>query len=279
MFDDSPRRSPESRPSRRQVLAAGAAAVAGVAGCAVPGQTETRRTSRTVDPGGEADLFVQNVNGDVTVADGADTVEIDVTKRTQFGTDLFQEATVESSVRGNQVRVETVLGDIPSGASVSVDLEITLPDGVAVDEVRTRNGDVRAEDVPGDATLRTNNGEAVADGVDGYVNVHSTNGDVRTRSVTGVAGAGTTNGEVDLEVPSIRDNLSVDNTNGGIRVAVPDDIDAEVELRTTNGDVSVAGLDVDVSTGRETFLRGTIGEGGDVISAETTNGDVRLRAL
>lgn len=267
-------------PSRRRFLALGFAATAGLAGCVVPGDQETERTTRTVDAPANAPLVVDNHNGDVTVTGGGtDAIDLEITKRTNYGRDLFSEVTVETDASGDRIRVETVTGDVPMGASVSVDLQLTLPGSVTVERARTRNGDVTVEDVPGDATLETTNGRVDADGVDGFLTLRSTNGTVEAHDVAGIDGASTSNGDVDVEIPAIRGDTTLETTNGDVRASAAADLDAEVELRTTNGDVSYGGLDLQVETDRETHLRGTLGAGGDQLLAKTTNGDVRLRAI
>lgn len=268
------------QPSRRAFLAGAFATTAGLAGCSIPGEQVTDRTSRTVEATAATPLIVANTTGAISVTDGAtDGIEMTVTKRTRYGEDLFEEVTVESDTTDDRTRIETAGDDIPDDASVAVDLDLTLPDDVPVERLRTRNGDVSATDVAGDATLTTTNGRVRADAVDGFLTLRSTNGAVEARDVGGIDAVETTNGEVDVEVPAIRGDVTVETTNGPIRVAVPDDFDAVVDLETTNGDAGYSGLDLTVDIDRTARLRGTLGEGGDTLTAETTNGDVRLRPI
>lgn len=266
--------------SRRQFVVSGLAATTALAGCALPGPEETERSDRTVEAPPDTPLVVENQNGDVTVSDGAtDAIDLEITKRTNFGRDRLADVTVETDATGDRVTVETVARDLPAGVSVSVDLRLYLPDDVPVERVRTRNGDVRVEDVSGDATLATTNGRVSADGVDGFLTLQSTNGSIETRDVGGLDGARTTNGSIDVEVPAIRGDTTLQTTNGEVRLAVATDLDAFVDLQTTNGDVGYSGLDLQIDTDRSTRLRGTLGDGGSRLVAKTINGDVRLRPL
>lgn len=265
--------------SRRQFLVGCAATATGLAGCVVPGTLESRRTSDEIDiPSGTA-LTVENQNGDVRLEGiSADTATLEVEKSTRYGGELFERVSVQTGRSGDQFQIETV-DDTPAGRTVSVDITIYLPDEVPVERVVTTNGDVTAQDVVGDPTLRSTNGDVLADAVAGYVTVRSRNGDVETRAVTGVDGARTTNGDVDVEVPAIRGDASFETTNGNVRLAVAEDLDLDVDLRTVNGTVGYSGLDLEISVDRPRRLRGTLGDGGDELAAESTNGDVQLGPL
>lgn len=268
-----------SPPSRRRVLLSCATAAVGLAGCAIPGSLESTQSSDDLSIPAGTPLVVENHNGTVHVEDGGgDTATLEVRKSTRYGAGLFEKVRVETGTSGGMFHVETV-DDTPPGKSVSVDLTLYLPDDVPVERAKTTNGDVTVQEIGGDATLQTTNGDVRADGVDGYVTLRSGNGDVFGRGVTGLDGAETSNGSVDVEVPATRGDVRAKTTNGDVRVAVPEDLNAVVDLRTTNGDVGYSGLDLDVSVDRSTHLRGTLGTGGDELAAETTNGDVRLRPL
>lgn len=265
--------------NRRHVLLGLGAAATGLGGCAFPGVLESEQTSDELSIPAETPLAVANRNGDVTVEDGGgDTATLEIRKSTRYGADLFDDVEVRTGVEGDQFRVETI-DDTPPGQSVSVDITLYLPADVPVASVHTENGDVQVTDVPGDATLRTTNGDVRADAVDGFLTLRSGNGDVTARSITGLDGARTVNGDIDVEVPAIRGETRVETTNGDVRVAVPEDLDAVIDLRTTNGDVGVSGLALDRSVDRSRHIRGTLGEGGDELSAVSVNGDVRLRPL
>lgn len=266
-------------PSRRQFLSASLAASAGLAGCSIPGPEESTRSIRSVEAPPDTPLVVDNSNGPVRVTDGGtDTISLEIEKRTNFGRDRLDDVTVEAGVSDGRILVETV-GDLPVGVSVAVDLTFRLPEGVPVERVDTENGNVTVEDVPGDAELESTNGRIRADNVDGFLTLRSVNGSVDAADIGGLDGATSVNGTVDVEVPAIRGDTTARTTNGDVRLAVPEDLDAEIDLRTTNGDVLSSGLDLSLTTDRDTRLQGTLGEGGDTLSGETTNGDVRLRAL
>jgi DUF4097 and DUF4098 domain-containing protein YvlB len=63
--------------------------------------------------------------------------------------------------------------------------------------------------------------------------------------------------------------------NGSINLEVPDQLNADVEIRTTNGRLTT---DVPVTTTRETrrLVEGTLGEGGPDLRLKTVNGSITL---
>ena len=100
-------------------------------------------------------------------------------------------------------------------------------------------------------------------------------------SIAGVAGnvhGRTTNGGVTATLRGDAwDGAGLDlrTTNGGVRIRVPDDYSARLETRTVNG-----GIDIDFPvtvTGRiGKEISTTLGKGGALVRAETTNGHVRV---
>jgi len=224
-------------------------------------------------------MVVSNVNGRVDVTgDDTDNVEVDIEKRTRYSQDLLDRVTVQTRVSGGQTQITVRTESLPPGTSVAVDLDIRLPEGVALDSVETKNGSVRATDIEGDARLETTNGRVTAEDIDGYLTLRSTNGAIEARNVTGLDDVRTTNGSVDVALSSLRRDLVVRTSNGNIDLAVPAELDAVVNLLTSNGTVGVRGLDPQITDRSRTTLRAILGDGGERIVAETSNGGVRLRA-
>jgi DUF4097 and DUF4098 domain-containing protein YvlB len=67
----------------------------------------------------------------------------------------------------------------------------------------------------------------------------------------------------------------VSTTNGGIKMRVPEKYSARLETRTVNGGMNIDfPVTVQGKIGHE--LSTTLGEGGPLVRAETTNGAVRI---
>lgn len=165
--------------------------------------------------------------------------------------------------------------------------------------ISSSNNDVQVEflvEVPGpvNLTARTTNGSVMADGVAARVEAYTTNGDVEieggsravahttngsvTVSTEGIAEARTTNGRITARMRALDGNtpLRFSSTNGSITLALPAGINARIDAQTTNGRIeSDFPVTVQGQMGRNR-LNGTIGSGGQVIEAHTTNGGIRL---
>jgi hypothetical protein len=141
----------------------------------------------------------------------------------------------------------------------SVSFRLMTPSAIDL-TLETRNGSIAVADVRGDLALRAQNGSIGLDGVAGSVRGRTTNGGVEAE-LTGDTWEGA--------------GLDLETTNGGVRLRVPEDYSARLEASTVNG-----GIDVDFPVtvsgriGRE--LSTTLGKGGPLIRAETTNGGVKV---
>jgi hypothetical protein len=129
-----------------------------------------------------------------------------------------------------------------------------------------------------DLSLETLNGGISIANVRGNLDFDATNGGVRLEGLAGRVRGSTTNGGVEVTLTGDRwegDMLDVQTTNGGVRLRIPESYSARLETRTVNG---VTNVDFPVTVqgrlGRE--LATTLGSGGALVRAETTNGGVRV---
>ena len=127
-----------------------------------------------------------------------------------------------------------------------------------------------------DLTLETHNGGITVANVRGELAFEARNGGISIDSVAGNVRGRTTNGGVDATLAGDTwDGAGLDlrTTNGGVRLRVPDDYSARLETGTVNG-----GIDIDFPVtvqgriGRE--FSTTLGDGGPLVRAATTNGHV-----
>lgn len=244
-------------------LAAGATAA--LAGCADRGSLfgdpvqETRERYSDLPDGGQ--LRIENVNGDVDVT-GRDNpkVSVDATV-TAPGENRLDDVTVALSEDGDD-RALTV--DIEGdGSRVSVDLDVRVPDGGAIDAVESRNGSVDVQSVGSVGTAR------------------SANGTVTVRDAGPVSSVSTENGDVEADVPApLPGDVSVRTENGNIDVALSPDADAALDARSQTDYVRVD--DLELQNERDTddgHVTGTLGGGTHDVTVETSNGKVEIRAL
>jgi hypothetical protein len=144
-------------------------------------------------------------------------------------------------------------------AGWSVSYELLTPRDIDL-ALETQNGSIAIAGVRGDLEFEAQNGSISLEGVAGNVRGRTTNGGVEAR-LTGDTWEGA--------------GLDLETTNGGVRLRVPEDYSARLETSTVNGAIDVDfPLTVQGRIGRE--ISTTLGKGGALVRAETTNGQVRI---
>ena len=234
---------------------------------------ETVKKTISFAPGGY--LSLSNTNGDVEiVAWERDEVEITAYKEVksadrETAEKLLEKLNVDIREREGEIVIET---DYPRGSSngsffgwlfgaggnsFSVQYEIKVPGSI-------------------DLNIETTNGNVQIEGVDGRLRLESTNGQISGREIQGLTRCKTTNGTINIEFSGIRgdDKMTFKSTNGSIKLYLPDDFSADVDLKTTNGRIS-SDFPLD---GREsrTHFSGVIGDKRNELSCTTTNGNIGL---
>jgi hypothetical protein len=217
----------------------------------------------TVSSGGE--LVIININGTVNAsASDGKVVEVRAERIAKASTDeaaqeLLKRIELHEEVSPSRVRVETRVPRQRFGRqSHEVRYHVRVPAGLKV-TFETTNGGVRMENL------------------DGQITASTTNGGVTGRGISGSVNASTTNGGVQIEMAEVTGDVELETTNGGIRLELPSDARATVEARCTNGGISVDGLNLDAVQKSRRRFSGTLNGGGHKISAETTNGGIRIR--
>jgi hypothetical protein len=189
--------------------------------------------------------------------------------------------------RDVQVRamVQAWAQDDDEAARIAADVEVRADDGVLQAEGPDQRGragwsvSYRVRAPRGiDLMLETHNGGIEIATVRGDLNLEAHNGGIRLEGVAGNVRGRTTNGGVEADLTGRTwegAGLDLETTNGGVRLRIPEGYSARLETGTVNG-----GIDIDFPVtvqgriGRE--FATTLGEGGPLVRAETTNGQVRV---
>jgi hypothetical protein len=196
----------------------------------------------------------------------------DVSVEARIVTDAGSEA--EARARAAEVQVTASGGRVTAtgpqrsdDGSWSVSFLIEVPQATPV-TLSARNGPVALEDYTGQARL------------------HAVNGPLRLVNVGGDIKGETTNGPVTVELEGIGwqgTGLDVETRNGPVRMRVPEDYSAQLELSTVNGPIAVShpGIPQPVFTRRGRRqpsgpFRATLGGGGPLVRATTVNGPVSV---
>lgn len=133
-----------------------------------------------------------------------------------------------------------------------------------------------------DLDLRAHNGPVSAADVAGAIEARTQNGPVSLRGVSGEVNARTQNGPLNVELAGSRwdgEGLDAETRNGPVRLTIPDGYNAKLETGTVNGpfDTDVPLQVTLMGRQRSRRIEATLGSGGPLIRAITTNGPVVIR--
>lgn len=215
-------------------------------------------------------LEVVNVNGAIlAVAADGPQVEVDATREvrthsTEASREALKKLEITEEVAPGRVRIEAKGdregGDFGRGVNATVEFRVALPAGLRV-------------------TLRTEHGGVRLENVEGTITASSTTGGITGQRVSGALTATTVNGGIQMTLASVTGDVQLSTVNGGIRLEVPADTNALLEAKAVNGGVTVdERLPLTNASRARLHVTGQMNAGGPRISAQTTNGGVRVSA-
>src|SRR5216117_514443 len=210
-------------------------------------------------------LELQNVNGTVDVQGwDRNEVEVHAVKTAKHKESDLERVSIEVDAKPDAVSITTRYPQ-NEGVEVAVDYTIHVPHGARVEHIGTVNGTLRIA------------------GVDTVEDLHTVNGNIEVFEAGGSVHAHTTNGNVHLELTHLRDKdkngATAETTNGSLVLAVPSDMQADVEARCLNGNF-FSELPITMeSSQRPREMHGKLGRGGAPIHLRTVNGGIRVVVL
>ena len=187
------------------------------------------------------------------------------------------------------------------GWSHGASFDVELPQGVDVDvqtssgavtvrgargdlKLKTSNGAIAVADVQGDMDVQTSNARIELAGVEGgRIHASTSNGSIEAHDISGEPSLRTSNGRIRLHLDRTpgRPRIRVVSSNGEIELEVPGTVEADLNLRTSNGSIThdLGGFDAvhGVKSSRDRF-QATLNGGGGSIEGETSNGRVSFRS-
>ncbi len=197
------------------------------------------------------------------------SVNIDV----QFAVKVPHEYTLSLRTSGGNMDVTSIKGNITgetSGGNVS--LQNTEGDT----RVETSGGSVTAARGRGNLVLKTSGGDVSATDFTGDVDLNTSGGNVSAVSIDGGVQARTSGGNVKVSLAGFNKGVHAQTSGGDVIVVVPKDLNADLDLATSGGDVE-CDLPLTVQGKiHEHMIRGTVNGGGKLIWAHTSGGNVRV---
>jgi hypothetical protein len=300
---------------KRAVLTSALLLVA-VAGSASAQELVGRRESVfTMNERVEAGDWVRIVspNGDVTIAQGGDRVEIRAEKVVRRGSvedvafvvfrgrggltvcavyDDADECDEDGSYqsrhrgwRGSREREQTKVNftvRIPSNVKVkaaSGNGDVSVTGSGEETNASTGNGRVLVSGTTGEVSASSGNGRVTVEGAKGPVHASSGNGDIDVTTSIGPVNASSGNGDIDVAMERLDESTRMEFStgNGRVRVTVPSDFGAELDSNTGNGSV-ISDFPITVrGTLSKSRVRGTLGKGGGRLVMTSGNGNIEIR--
>lgn len=208
-------------------------------------------------PGGR--LVVETMNGSIEVL-GWEKDAVQITGTKYAGREeLLKEIKIDAKADDSGV---TVRATRPSGfrhGNMGARFSIRVPRQVQLERLNSSNGQIRVEDVQGNARLETSNGALIIRKVEGRLDAHTSNGRVEADTITGDVNLRTSNGSIhvdrisgaieaitsngsihaQIEKPKAGVPLSFESSNGSIELEVSALEDNELRASTSNSSITV----------------------------------------
>ena len=180
-------------------------------------------------------------------------------------------------------------------ASTSGDIQLACVDAGKV-QVSTVSGDIRVDEVKGDAEFSTTSGEIMlftetgdcgistisgdirVDSLNGNFRLSSTSGDIYISEITGDGKASAISGEVRLQFAELTGDLDISTTSGDVNLTWPHDTAVSLDADTTSGEINTF-FDENLSFNKKgNQAAGSHGTGAfHTVDIDTTSGDVDIR--
>jgi hypothetical protein len=215
---------------------------------------------------GDGNIRITGTSGDTIVTAG-------LTNISAQNTAGYLDITAEKG----KIRLEGTTGGAKLTTADDV-IEVISADG----DINAANssGGITINDCKGNMTLETSDGGIRVDNLQGSVLLAKTkNAPITIKRATAVEAVETSDDDIKAEISSVGVNgTSIRVNKGSISLYLSSDINADIELITSSGDIathSFWGMTTSDDT-TEGHLKGTIGTGGNKIRAETSKGNIDL---
>jgi hypothetical protein len=173
------------------------------------------------------------------------------------------------------------------------DYVIELPAGAQI-EANSASGDIVISGFTGPVRASSASGQITLTDLSGAVTVRSVSGDLRLTNLSGETRLGTTSGDVqasnllrlreatsvsgDLRLSGLmRDSARVQTVSGDVGLTFASGSAARLEVNSLSGDIRTNGARLSDTRSERRSLTTTLGAGGELVTINTTSGDVTVR--
>ncbi len=255
---------------------------------------------RLVPPPHGRTLKLHNANGRTRIT-GADRSDIEVRARktaraesAEAAKRLLEAIRIVADEVGDALELEVEVprkwnrrghANLEVSVPRSLSLQVSASNGkIAIEGVRgsvrahSSNGSVSIVDVIGDIEIATSNAMVCCSCTRGHLRARSSNGKIELDRHCGSIDASTSNGLIRAALDELgKGGVQLATSNGRIALELPDEVDADVDIRVDNGIIRNDRTLCKATRETNGRVRGRLGTGGTLIKLRTSNGSVSLR--
>lgn len=143
-------------------------------------------------------------------------------------------------------------------------------------EAETSGGDISLFNLTGNAEVSTSGGDIEVSAENGNISANTSGGDIRMESSNGEVYAKTSGGDIFLNYSGVNMGINLLTSGGDIDVKLPSNIDADVEIKSSGGDLVNNFSQNRMSKVTKSQLIGQFNNGGNMIICKTSGGDISV---
>ena len=144
-------------------------------------------------------------------------------------------------------------------------------------DAKTSGGDITLHMFSGASDLSTSGGDIEVEAENGKVTASTSGGDIFLKSSNGPVSAKTSGGDITLEYAGENLGISLITSGGDIDVIVPHKINADVDMKTSGGDLVNYFSNNKMSKVTKSKLVGKFNKGGYPVVCKTSGGDITVK--
>ena len=227
------------------------------------------------------EVTVNANDGDVEVSVGS-SQQVDVRVITR-GWKIKDDVQITGNQSGNHVEIKLhKTSNVCFGVCFqSIRVEVRVPRESDLN-IHTDDGNVRVENVTGNLQFETGDGDVRLRDVEGSLHADTHDGNVEVNGRFNILSLHTGDGNIDAEVGAATAPQSgwlLRSGDGNIRLKLPDNLGADLDAHTGDGEVNVGFPVIASGVGKENSFRGKINGGGVSIELRTGDGDIKVEKM